>query len=173
MQRSETLKVVARLNLANLTQAREGQADVWHDAIGHLRYTDADAAAIHLTATRGSDSYGQVKPADVLAVVTELRRRRVHDALGGPNGTLPAPPPEVDPDDVGRYLAWQQAWVQAAGDGCTAAEAERVADLALDVVRKPQVITQRPTAAIAAQVASALRAPGTRDRDDDAAAGAS
>lgn len=167
MQRSETLKVVARLNLANLTQAREGQADVWHDAIGHLRYADADAAAIHLSATRGSDSYGQVKPADVLAVVAELRRGRVHEALGGPHGTLPAPPPEVDPDDVGRYLAWQQAWVKAAGDGCTAAEAERVADLALDVVRRPQALTQRPTAAIAAQIAQTMRAPGTRDRDDE------
>jgi len=168
MLATETTQIVTRLNLSGLLPVRDpAMVAVWHEDIGHLDYPLALEAARWLAHNRGSEAYGPVKPADLLDAVARVRRERVAAALGGPEVSLPKPPPEVDPDDIARYLAWQQAWVKAAGDGATAQQAEQHADAALGVVRRPQALTTRPTAAIAAQVAASLRAPGTRERDDD------
>lgn len=170
MLATETTQIVTRLNLSGLLPVRDpAMVAVWHEDIGHLDYPLALEAARWLAQYRGSEAYGPVKPADLIEAVNRVRRERVAAALGGAEVSLPKPPPEIDPDDVTRYLAWQQAWVKAAGDGHTAAQAEQLADQALDVVRRPQVLEQRPTAAIAAQVAAALRSPGTRDRDEPVA----
>lgn len=166
MLATETTQIVTRLNLSGLLPVRDpAMVAVWHEDIGHLDYPLALEAARWIAQNRGSEAYGPVKPADLLDAVARVRRERVAAALGGPEVSLPKPPPEIDPDDVARYLAWQQAWVQAAGDGATARQAEQHADQVLGVVRQPVVLSARPTAAIAAQVAGALRAPGTRDRD--------
>ncbi len=153
MLATETTQIVTRLNLSGLLPVRDpAMVAVWHEDIGHLEYPLALEAARWLAHNRGSAAYGSVKPADLLDAVNRVRRERVSEALGGPEASLPLPPREIDPDDVSRYLAWQQAWVQAAGDGRTAAEAEVLADRALGVVREREALTARPVAAVVAQV---------------------
>lgn len=166
MLATETTLIVTRLHMAGMLPVRDpAVVGVWHEDIGHLEYGIALEAAKWLSANRGSEAYGPVKPADLLEAVARVRRERVVAALGGSHVSLPQPPPEIDPDDVARYLAWQQTWVKAAGDGRSAGEATMLADQALDVVRQPEQLQRRPTAAIAAQVGSALRAHGTREHE--------
>lgn len=165
MLATETTQIVTRLNLVGLLPVRDPAAvKVWHEDIGHLDYATAVQAARWLEHNRDSTAFGQVKPADLLRAVGRVRAERIHALLG--NAPTPAPPRELD-DDPAAGVRWQQAWIAAAGDGASMALATEAADRALDVVRTPEALTSRPAAAIVAQVATALRAPGSRDRLDE------
>jgi hypothetical protein len=162
MLATETTQIVTRLNLVGLLPVRDPAAvKVWHEDVGHLDYGTAVQAARWLEHNRDSTAFGQVKPADLLRAVGRVRAERIHALLG--NAPTPAPPSELD-DDPAAGVRWQQAWIAAAGDGASMPLATEAADRALDVVRQPEALTARPTTAIVAQVAAALRSPGTRER---------
>lgn len=155
MNQTETLQIIARLNLAGLLPAREGQSAVWHEDCGHLDYPTALEAARWIVANRSSDAYGPVKPGDLLDAVKVIRRRRIDDLIG--NSPVPIPP--VDPDDVSAYQAWQRAWLSAAGAGANLLEATRHADTAIGHTRSADELARactRPVAALVDQVANGL-----------------
>lgn len=161
MLATDTAEIVARLHLSGLLSVRDGAAiAVWHADIGHLDKATAVAACHWLEQNRSSDAYGPTKPADLLTAVARIKRDRIDAVLRG--APTPAPPAELDHDPAAG-VAWQQAWIAAAGDGATHDQATTHADTALAVARQPEQLRNRPTAAIAAQLGDALRMPGTRD----------
>jgi len=135
----------------------------WSKALDDLAVRDViDAVHLHYR-----DHREFVMPSDLRTLVRVVRADRVNAVLGH-EGSIPAPPAELA-DDVAKSILWQRACVAAIADGRAEdrASAENLADEALGVERRPEALSPRPTAAIAAQVAASLRAPGTRDRDDD------
>lgn len=141
-----------------------GRMDVlaWVKALDDVTLRDAlDAIHLHYRDTRD-----WIMPSDIRALVRTVRRTRVETVLGYTTPT-PAPPKELD-DDPAAGVRWQQACIDAIarGDADSVEHAVEVADRALDVVRAPEALRARPTAAITAQVAAALRAPGARPRDE-------
>lgn len=138
MNQTETLQLIARLNIAGLLPAREGQTAVWHEDCGHLDYPTAVEAARWIVANRSSDAYGAVKPGDLLDAVKVIRRRRIDDLIG--NGPVPIPP--VDPNDVLAYNRWQRAWLSAAGTGANLLEATCHADAAIGHHRSDAALAQ-------------------------------
>lgn len=157
MLAAETTTIVARLHLAGLLPIRDPAAvQVWHEDIGHLDYPTALDAARWLTQHRDSGAYGPAKPADLLDAVKAVRRQRINDLLG--NAPVPEPPAEIDPDDVPRYLAWRKAWVDAAGNGASVAQANDHADHVLGITRAAVEQRTRPVAAIVAGVGRGIGA---------------
>lgn len=108
VKQTEAASLVAYLNRAGLLQALEGQAAVWADVLGEVRYVDAVEAARKLVATHTSD-LRWVTPADMLAAVRALRAARVAAA--------PPPLPAVDPDDVVAYQLERRRMLTAIADG--------------------------------------------------------
>ncbi len=161
MTPDEALDVLATAAAYDRRTVGRMDALAWAKALDDVTLRDAiDAVHLHYRDTREF-----VMPSDVRALVRVVRRARV-DAVLGSAAPIPAPPRELD-DDPTAGARWQRACVAAIADGHadTVPAAEKRADQVLGVVRQPVVLSARPTAAIAAQVAGALRAPGTRDRD--------
>ena len=147
MNRAETQTIVTYLNRAGLLQALEGQAAVWHDAIGRLDFTDAQAACRALAESRtGNDRW--VTPGDVRAGVRAIRARRTAGI------TPPAPPV---PLDVARDIAWRREYVRARGDGSTDQAAQDTANHVLGIT--PEPLIGPPTAQMRALAAKASTAP--------------
>lgn len=120
MNKQETVALIAMLDRAGLTKAREGMEDAWLMVLGTERAEDAFEATKRLIATRGNgDTW--VVPADIIAQIALVRRERIRAVT---TGSLPMPPREIDPDDVGPYLAWTKAFNRALGDGMSLADAE-------------------------------------------------
>ena len=151
MLATDTTKIVARLNFVGMLPVRDAaMVAIWHEDIGHLEFPLAFEAARWLSQNRGSAAYGQAKPADLLGAVKAVRRARIDDLLG--NAPVPEPPAELDPDNVGAYLAWRKAWVKAAGDGASVDQANAHADLVLGIERAEITTRHRNVAAVVAQV---------------------
>ena len=123
MNKQETVALIAMLDRAGLTKAREGMEDAWMLVLEPLRAQDVVEAAKRIIATRG-DGNTWIVPADVIAEVALVRRERIRAVT---TGSLPMPPREIDPDDVGPYMAWTKAFNLALGDGMSLADAETVA----------------------------------------------
>lgn len=123
MNKQETVALIAMLDRAGLTKAREGMEDAWMLVLEPLRAQDVVEAAKRIIATRG-DGNTWIVPADVIAEVALVRRERIRAVT---TGSLPVPPREIDPDDVGPYMAWTKAFVRALGDGMSLADAETAA----------------------------------------------
>lgn len=123
MNKQETVALIALLDRAGLTKAREGMEDAWMLVLEPLRPQDAVEAAKRIIATRG-DGNTWVVPADVLEEVIHLRRGRIRAVT---EGLHPMPPREIDPDDVGPYMAWTKAFNLALGDGMSLVDAETAA----------------------------------------------
>ena len=155
MLATETATIIARLHMGGLLAVRDpAMVQVWHEDIGHLDYAIAREAAQWLGQHRGSESYGHAKPADLLDAVKRVRRDRIEALLG--NRPIPQPPDEISPDDVPTWVAWQQAWVAAAGNGASLEQAEAHADAVLGVARQPEALRPRPVAALVGQVEDGL-----------------
>lgn len=133
----------------------------WGKALDDVTLRDA-TDAIHLHYRDGREF---LMPSDIRALVRVVRRQRVESVLGYATPT-PPPPRELD-DDPSAGVRWQQACIDAIASGRATSVPEAIvdADLVLGVVRQPEQLQQRPTAAITAQLASALRAPGTREHE--------
>lgn len=123
MNKQETVALIAMLDRAGLTKAREGMEDAWLMVLGTERAEDAFEATKRLIATRGNGNTWVV-PADVLEQIVLVRRERVRNVM---QGALPMPPRELDPDDSGAYLAWTKTFTRALGDGLPLRDAETAA----------------------------------------------
>ncbi|QIK82645.1 hypothetical protein [Sanguibacter sp. HDW7] len=120
MNKQETVALIAMLDRAGLTKAREGMEDAWMLVLEPLRAQDVVEAVKRIIATRG-DGNTWIVPADVIAEVALVRRERIRAVT---TGSLPVPPREIDPDDVGPYMAWVKAFKLALGDGMSLVDAE-------------------------------------------------
>lgn len=129
MNKQETVALIAMLDRAGLTKAREGMEDAWMLVLESFRAQDVVEAAKRIIATRG-DGNTWIVPADVIAEVALVRRERVKAVMAG---RLPMPPSEIDPDDVGPYMAWTKAFNLALGDGMTLVDAETAAAYAAGI----------------------------------------
>lgn len=118
MKQTEAASLVAYLNRAGLLQALEGQAAVWADVLGEVRYVDAVEAVRQMSTTRTSDERW-VTPGDVIAAVRALRAARVLAA--------PPPLPNVDPDDVAAYQAERRRLTKEIADGRDPQQARQLA----------------------------------------------
>jgi hypothetical protein len=84
------------------------QAKAWALALDGFRFEDCrEAIVAHYRTSRE-----WMMPADVIGGVKRLRAKRISEF-----GTLPDPPPELDPDDTRALAAWMRQTRAAIGDG--------------------------------------------------------
>lgn len=84
------------------------QAHAWAAALDGLRFEDCREAVIrHYRASRE-----WMMPSDVIGGVRKLRDQRLSEF-----GTLPDPPPHIDPDKTGELIAWLEETRTAIADG--------------------------------------------------------
>ena len=99
------------LSMASGVDNRKPDADAakaWAAILDGLSFEDCRIAVIEHFQT--SDEY--LMPIHVRRIVHRLRRDRVNDY-----GTMPDPPPELDPDDEAGYRRWYAATKRAIADG--------------------------------------------------------
>ena len=142
MDARESLIVIGMLERCGRVQVVKGQAGAWALALSHIRVEDAQAA-VTLMIRDPAPASRWVIPNDVIAAVEVIRRERIRAVL---DGSLPCPPPEIDPDDVPAYQAWRQSFMRALGDGRTLHDAETVACEAAGIppVHRPVEVHRAP-----------------------------
>ena len=142
MDAREALIVIGVLERCGRVQVVKGQADAWALAMSHIRLDDAQAA-VTLMIRDPAPASRWVIPNDVIAAVEVIRRERIRAVL---DGSLPCPPPEIDPDDVPAYQAWRRSFMRALGDGRTLHAAETVACEAAGIppVHRPVEVHRAP-----------------------------
>lgn len=123
MNKPQVVAMLGLLDRAGLTNYREGMAEAWLLVLESERPEDAMEATKRLIATRG-DGNTWIVPADVLSEIALVRRERIRAVL---DGSLPCPPPEIDPDNHGAYQAWRKTFMEALGDGQPLHHAETAA----------------------------------------------
>jgi len=123
VNKQETVALIALLDRAGLTKARQGMEDAWLLVLEPFRAQDALEAARRIIATRG-DGNTWVVPGDVIAEIALVRRERAYAVT---RGALVMPPPEIDPDDVRAYDTWLKTFVRSLGDGMQLKDAEQAA----------------------------------------------
>lgn len=139
MNREETANVVTYLVAAGKLQPVDGQAAVWHDALGALRYADAVEACREIAAGEGS----WVTPGTVRAAVRRIRSGRIG------NQVPPSPPPDVS---ASAQIDYQRAFLGALGDGLDRTEADRAACSQIGAQRFEEVERRRPIGELVAKV---------------------
>ena len=143
MNRIEVTGLLAYLDRLGLLAFKPGMEDAWFDVVSHLSADDATTAARRLAAQDLPDGRFVARPGDVIDAVGQIRRERIRAVL---DGSLPCPPPEIDPDDVPAYQAWRRSFMRALGDGRTLHDAETVACEAAGIppVHRPVEVHRAP-----------------------------
>ena len=143
MNREQVTAMLGYLDRQGMVATKDGVMEAWHDVLSHVPVDDARAAARRLAASGLPDGKFHARASDVLDAVKAIRRERVRAVM---QGALPMPPREIDPDDVGPYLAWTKAFTRALGDGRTLHDAETVACEAAGIppVHRPVEVHRAP-----------------------------
>jgi hypothetical protein len=120
----ETAGILAMISALDGRKAfGEIDAQAWTAVLGDVMFDDAREAVIE----HYRESTHPLMPADVLARVKEIRRKRI--------GNKVAPLPPIEPSNIDGYAEWQKAWYRAIGDGMTESEATVHADNTMGIAR--------------------------------------